>query len=403
MPDFWVVGGGVAGLVVARRLALGGAAVALSEASGRLGGTVTRHTVGGIDLDAGAESFAVRGGTVAALLAELGLADDIVAPSPSPAWLQPAVGAPAPLPATSLLGIPADPLAADVVAVLGAAAAQNAAARDAAPLGTIPPTLGPLVRERMGDAVLDRLVVPVVRGVHSVHPDELPLERAHPRLAAAVAEHGSLALAVAGLRAAMPAGAAVGGIRGGMHRLSAELGADLVRLGVDVRLGERIDDLRSLGGTPIVATSGRAGQSVMLVTLVVDHDDLDAAPRGTGVLVAPDAPGIRARALTHATAKWDWLRELAQGRHVVRLSYDEAPADAVATALRDASALLGVELAAGDLLDAAVVTWTRPAPARPRRDDVAVGESVAGTGLASVVAHADRIARDLLVGNLRTP
>lgn len=39
-PEFSVVGGGIAGLAVARRLALAGRPVVLFEASDRLGGTV---------------------------------------------------------------------------------------------------------------------------------------------------------------------------------------------------------------------------------------------------------------------------------------------------------------------------------------------------------------------------
>jgi oxygen-dependent protoporphyrinogen oxidase len=58
--DFVVVGGGVGGLVLARRLVLGGASVIVLEASDRLGGTVARQRVGGIDLDAGAEITGAR-------------------------------------------------------------------------------------------------------------------------------------------------------------------------------------------------------------------------------------------------------------------------------------------------------------------------------------------------------
>ena len=65
-----------------------------------------------------------------------------------------------------------------------------------------------------------------------------------------------------------------------------------------------------------------AGPDVSLVTLVVDQPQLDAAPRGTGVLVAPQSPGIQAKALTHATAKWGWLAaRTGPGTHVLRLSY----------------------------------------------------------------------------------
>ena len=67
---------------------------------------------------------------------------------------------------------------------------------------------------------------------------------------------------------------------------------------------------------------------IVLATLVVDSAELDAAPRGTGLLVAPGASGIRAKALTHATAKWAWLAEAAgPHRHVLRLSYNDAPDD----------------------------------------------------------------------------
>ena len=86
--DFVVVGGGIGGLVLARRLVLGGCSVVVLEASDHLGGTVARHTVGGIELDAGAESFATRGDTVATLARSLHLDDDIVEPNPEGAWLE---------------------------------------------------------------------------------------------------------------------------------------------------------------------------------------------------------------------------------------------------------------------------------------------------------------------------
>ncbi|WP_106814480.1 protoporphyrinogen/coproporphyrinogen oxidase [Microbacterium timonense] len=399
MADFSVVGGGIAGLVVARRLAVSGATVRVFEASDRLGGTVARHEVAGIGLDAGAESFAVRGGTVEALLGELGMAGDIVSPAPGPAWLQPVAGEPVPLPATALLGIPSDPRAADVVRVIGAPAAEKAADLDARPVAEVPPTLGALVRERMGAEMLDRLVAPVVHGVHSRHPDDLPVARAHPGLAAAVADAGSLGGAVARLRAAAPPGAAVAGIRGGIHRLVPALSGDLERLGGDILLRSPVADPSSLPGTVVVAAPGMVGAAgpgrrIDLVTLVVEQHELDAAPRGTGLLVA-DGATVGARALTHATAKWAWLREAAGGRHVLRLSYDQTPVDPASTARTDAEALLGVPLPV--VVDSAVVSWVRPAPASAPPSGLAVvGETVAGSGLAGIVAHAERTAAVLL-------
>lgn len=391
--EFSIVGGGIAGLVVARRLAMAGRSVTLLEASDHLGGTVARQTVGGIDLDAGAESFAVRGGTVAALARELGLGDEIVAPSPAGAWLQPASGPAVPLPATSILGIPGTPLAADVIAVVGTAAALRAQ------LDAVIPslwarkslTLGRLVRRRMGSAVLEKLVAPVVHGVHSVHPDDLPLDRAAPGLRRALRHEGSLAAAVRHLREAAPPGSAVAGVRGGVHRLVTELAADLETYGVDVQLGRRVTSVEGFEGTVVLAAplQPSGGRKVVLATLVVDSPELDAAPRGTGVLVARGAAGIRARALTHSTAKWEWLRERAHGHHVVRLSYDEEPEGLAQVARHDASALLGVQLP--EPLDVARVEWTRSLVGAAD-----VGESVAGSGLAGIVAQAEAHAAGLL-------
>ncbi|MEV8272352.1 FAD-dependent oxidoreductase [Microbacterium sp. NPDC077184] len=407
MPDVHVVGGGVAGLVLARRLARGGADVVVHEASDRLGGTVAAHEIAGIVLDAGAESFATRGGTVTALIDELGLAGDLVRPEPVSAWLQPARGDAAPLPATALLGIPGDPLADDVVAIVGRAGAEAAVERDAAPMAPDDPLLvpgarlGPLVRARHGDAVLDLLVAPVVHGVHSLHPDDVPLERVHPRLRAALAETGSLSGAMSALRAAAPPGSVVAGLRGGVHRLVSALADDLAAHGGDIRLRSSVDvaALERLAGAgtvvvaaPDVLPASAPPRRIDLVTLVVDEPELDAAPRGSGLLVAAGAP-VGARALTHATAKWAWLADAAGGRHVLRLSYDDLPDDPFASARADAAVLLGVDVPAPE--GAAHVTWFRPAAAIAPAGITVVGETAAGSGLAGIIAHAEAAASAL--------
>jgi len=162
-----VVGGGIAGLVAARRLVLGGRDVTVLESADRLGGQVARHSVGGIDLDAGAESFATRGGTVADLATRIGLGGDIVRPAELPAWLYRADGTAKPLPATSVLGIPGVAFAQDVIDAIGLRAAVRAQLDVLLPslIGSRSATIGELVRRRMGSAVVEQLVAPVVRGV----------------------------------------------------------------------------------------------------------------------------------------------------------------------------------------------------------------------------------------------
>ena len=427
--DVVVVGGGMAGLVLARDAAKGGLSVALLEASDRLGGEVMRHTVAGIDLDAGAESFATRGGTVATLATQLGLGNDLVTPDARGAWILEADGSAVKIPKTGLLGIPGVPLAADVIAVVGASGAFRAQMDSLLPgtLGAKEQKLGPLIRRRMGAAVLDRLVTPVVMGVHSAHPDDLDVDRVAPGLRKALLREGSLSRGVRDLRSMASAGSAVGGITGGIVRLVDELTADLDAFHVDVRRSSRVRSfdassvtldggerlsarnvVLAVGGSAAARLRGRdeTPGTITLATLVVRAPELDAAPRGTGVLVAPGAPGIRAKALTHASIKWPWIAERADGRHVLRLSYD-SPAvvhetsedDLRGVALADASSILGVALVPSALDGFGRIEWeaplrstvTSPVATGSATDDdgiVRVGGVIAGRGLAAVVADA---------------
>ncbi|WP_034648137.1 NAD(P)/FAD-dependent oxidoreductase [Cellulomonas sp. HZM] len=456
--DHWdavVVGGGVAGLAAARDLVTAGHRTLVLEARDAVGGAVRGHEVAGLSLDAGAESFATRGAIVSSYLAELGLADDVRAPAPLGSWVHLPSGD-GPLPRTGLLGIPAHPLAADVRRTLGLLGAARAALDAVLPpsVGRDAASLGALVRARMGARVLDRLVRPIVGGVHAADPDDLAVDTVAPGLAAVRTR--SLARAVRTLRSSAPAGSAVQGIEGGMHVLVSRLAQEAgeVRTRTAVTAARREDD-----GFVVVTDAGEVladrlvvaaprpdlvaqvtdlgdvtvdeGAVVTLVTLVLDSPALDAAPRGTGVLVARDATDVDAKALTHATAKWPWLAHAAgPSRHVVRLSYGRAdtpttsaPAaperaglgrervsglarssgtgalaqgmaadrraagdrpdaagdeivadDAVAVARRDAAVLLGVdddEL--GTLVGHAVVRWTQalPRPSARHRDAVA--------------------------------
>ncbi|KTR64777.1 protoporphyrinogen oxidase, partial [Rothia kristinae] len=320
-------------------------------------------------------------------------------------------------------------------------------------------TLGGLVRARMGRAVAENLVAPVTTGIHSTDPDELDADTVAPGLRAGIREHGSLAASAAALRAASPAGSQVAGIEGGMNQLSEALVADLTRRGV--RLVDACEVLaldRDAGHGPwmairrqrgagdrsalradvvVVAADGPTavrllgphlppeavpglapGPRLALATLVVRAPALDDAPRGSGVLVSEAARDVRAKALTHANAKWAWIDErLGEYQHVLRLSYGRAGGAAgeevrlpdgklAALALHDAARILGVPLSREDVLGADVVRWdgampSVPAGHRARAERFrsalaevdgagAVGAWLAGTGLASVVPDARR-------------
>ncbi|UUT34513.1 FAD-dependent oxidoreductase [Microbacterium elymi] len=82
-----VVGGGIAGLVAALECAKVGLSVTVYEAADRLGGTVRTVDLDGIPADTGADSFSARGGAVAALVADLGLSEAVIAPVTETRWV----------------------------------------------------------------------------------------------------------------------------------------------------------------------------------------------------------------------------------------------------------------------------------------------------------------------------
>jgi oxygen-dependent protoporphyrinogen oxidase len=164
--DVVVVGGGVAGLVAGLECARLGLGVVVLEEADRPGGCVGRIELDGLALDSGAESFATRNGSVAELLGRLGLDDRIVTPNRAGAWLvwgDRGERRAAPLPRTGVLGIPANPLGEDVRAIIGWRGAWRAWRDRITPILKIgrAERLGPLVRQRMGSAVLDRRVTPI--------------------------------------------------------------------------------------------------------------------------------------------------------------------------------------------------------------------------------------------------
>ncbi|EWS79979.1 protoporphyrinogen/coproporphyrinogen oxidase [Brachybacterium phenoliresistens] len=407
-----VIGGGLAGLLAASRHLEQGREVALLEPAPEPGGAIAAREVAGVPLSIGAEAYSIASGAVDALLAELDLADRTVAPRTGLASRVVSAAGTHRAPSPALLGIPARPLARDARAVLGWTGALRAAAERFLParLGDRPgASVADLVTARCGRRVAQRLVAPVVGGVHSADPAVLEFATASPALLAGLREDGSLTAAVRRLRApgTRSAGANVRSLTPTMAVLPQRLAARIAAAGGEIRTGtpvarigredgswwattaageRRVADRLVLACPPDAAAAllreaapeiaaaipDAPSAPVRLVALVLDAPALDALPSGTGALVAPGTPGVRAKALTHASAKWEHVAAAARAAHpqaasphVVRLSYgrpgEELPDEEGIRelALADAGAILGTPLTARHLLGAEVIDWSR--------------------------------------------
>ncbi|MFT4186138.1 MAG: FAD-dependent oxidoreductase [Micrococcaceae bacterium] len=429
MSEFNIIGGGIAGLVCAWELSHVGHQVTVYERN-KLGGVVSSHELAGIKLDAGAESFAIRTSAVQDLFSDLGIADKVVAPVKKPAWIfndnatYPTV--------PGVFGIPVN--FDDVIEILSEEGLTRARLdeRICSTSATFEPiSIGKLVELRMGKEVVEKLVAPVIAGVHAANPYDLDSNAVIPGIQTKLKESGSLQKAIVSMRKAAPAGAQVLGLKGGMRVLSETLVKQCRAQGVQF-VNEKVTSLSALEN-PIVATGingarrlltdvvniedcGR-GADIVLVSLIVKAPALNKAPRGTGVLVDESATKVQAKALTHASAKWEWLaNKLPKDTHVIRLSYGRpdkaAPEDSeiVDIAISDAQTLLATEFA--EIIDSDTVHWPQGIPfvtaenqaklaevksILSNQDNVhVVGAWVAGTGLASVVKQAREVSQKLI-------
>ena len=544
--DALVIGGGIAGLSAAWQLSQDGLKPLLVEARGYLGGLIAPGYIGPVQVDLGAETFVPRGVETAQMVAALGL--EALAPSGDGARLF--------LPPNrangesrwrlwrflrdAYLGIPAAPGADDVVAVLGAKAAQRAAQDrhlgSEVGQGAEGETLAGFVAARMGQAVVDRLVRPIVAGIYTCDPADLATDTVTPGLRQATREHGCLADAVAFLLARSRK--ATGGrsvdkcVRGGMFQLTAALsqaittagGTVLTRVGAQQLIAPDVagnadtasgaatcgasgasnatsHDASNSSGTPdssgywqvvlaptkpgptpssepvpagtprtlrtkrlVVACSARpalrllasanlaaldtditipVGAPIARYSLLVDSPELDAAPIGQGLLVAPASPTscadtqpaavepsnqgsptqagavespVGAKALSHLNVKWPWIAQaLAPHQHLLRLSYgrlgQSEPQVSLEHALADVRVLTGVTIRPEQVSEHKLVRWNGTLPPLPPSyrariaafmsqveniEGLAVtGAWVGGTGVNAVVAHARTNARRL--------
>jgi protoporphyrinogen/coproporphyrinogen III oxidase len=199
-PTVVVVGGGIAGLSAAWELTsqVGtGTRIIVLEATDRLGGLLRSEEINGRQVDVGADAFLARRPEAIDLCSELGINDDLVAPSSSHAsvWSR---GSLRRLPDGLVLGVPTriGPLArSGIVSPLAAARAAldlvtPAGAERASPAPDR--SVGDIVAGRLGSQVSTLVTGPLVGGINAGSADELSAEAVFPALIDASRKGGSL-------------------------------------------------------------------------------------------------------------------------------------------------------------------------------------------------------------------
>ncbi len=356
-PHIAIVGGGITGLSAALALSGDGrdrAEVTLLEAGQRLGGRIRSIPFAGTVVDVGPEALLTAAPAALDLCRRLGLSEELVAPlaSRTSVWSR---GRLRELPPGILGGLPdgvGPVLRSGILSPLGAA---RASADLVLPRrnGHVDESVGALIRQRLGREALERMIEPLLGGIHGGDPDRLSVRATAPRLEALSREHRSLIL---GLRAAGRSAPAPGGpmfvtVPGGLERVVTRMREEL--RGVDIRCGQAVTGVKAIAGggyrlelsgsrsldadgviltVPAFEAAGLLAEEspdaaaalreisynpVTIVWLAFPPGALDSQPPGTGLLV-PRSERRTISACTWASAKWPHLA--ASGMVLLRCS-----------------------------------------------------------------------------------
>lgn len=381
-PSVIVIGGGIAGLTAARDVlvALPEAQVVVLDASDRVGGKVRREEVGGHLVDVGAEAMLAVRPEAVDLVGELADASDVVTPTTTSArvWSRDGLH---PLPRTRI-GVPfADSV---VAGLLTADEESRMRAESPAPSVDGDISVGDYVGGRLGSAVVDRLVEPLLGGVYAGQSRRLSLRATMPAVWATALEGGSLLTPpVLDPQSGAPRPPFIG-LVGGVGRLAELLAADVEQRGGVIESGTIVRGIERrptgwsvLSGpttrprwleadavivavpppaasrllAPVAPAAGAALSevdmaSVAVISLAVPRAEA-ASIEGSGFLVPPvDGRGIKAS--TFSSNKWGWLA--AEGDDTAYLRASVGRAGETATLQRDDGEL--VELAVREISEA---------------------------------------------------
>ena len=408
-----VIGGGIAGLSAALDLAeLPGVAVTLFEEADQPGGKLRAGDIAGVTVDVGAESVLAARPEALALAGRVGLKPSVEFPAARHANVL-SRGTLRPLPPGLVTGVPTDlrALAASRIMTLpGLLRIPLDQVRRGLELdGDV--SVGELLRDRLGQEVVDRLAEPLLAGVYAGDPFQLSLQMANPSLFRQLARDDSLLAAARATRAGSGSlsgsrrGPVFAGFRGGVSRLASKTAEAFTAQGGLLRTGVEVERLRRVGSRWNVMADGQvydfdavvvavpaapaarmlrlsapfvAAQllpieyaSVAVVSLAFRSAEVGTLD-GSGFLVPP-IEGHQVKGVTFTSAKWSWAARNARsaqpkGNVLVRASFgrhgDEAVLERdddelVALAVAELHEIAGLPTHAAD---AVVTRWDDALP-----------------------------------------
>lgn len=290
-----VAGGGITGLVAARRLAEAGHDVTVVEQAERLGGQVHTVRLGSRWVDVGAEALHLGAPSARHLVEELGLVDTVVGSRPGQSWLWTGRGLRA-LPA----GVtPSGPTRLRPVMTSGVMSVRGLGRAGLEPfVARVRPALAPdedvsvgeFVSGRFGSEVTQRFIDPLLGSLHAGDVHRLSLRACAPGLVDAAIHRRSLVRrrplpsAHPGSPPALPMFATW---PEGLRTLT---DAVLTDLPVTVRLGSRVRRLTVTPSGYTVEVSKATGTDEQHEQLSVDAVVLALPAGAASTLIAPHSP-----------------------------------------------------------------------------------------------------------------